>query len=260
MASAQSSAFRSPAGYAANKPVQAAFPAPTMGIPGLPTVPAIDDARAPNATGRSWLQTLLTNLPGKYNPALGAARDNARANLAGYGGVTFRDDDPNTAEREDLLPGFDPNAPLGQREKNAVNAERNAANSQGMLESSFANQAIGGALTRLNEEKRAIVANFASQINSVISAQASEATSHIRDWVGLYGEDSRWLVDNPPPTPPPPPPHPGDPAGWTPAQMAAAPPEQNMTYSDFLRGRKSTKALAMQWDAKFNRNRRFGGA
>ena len=202
MASARSSSFRSQPGYVTRPVISSAYPAPSMSIPAIPTVPGIDDARAPNAIGRGWIQTQLSNLPGKYNPALGLARDNARAQLAGYGGVTFRDDDPNTPEREDLQVSFDPNAKLGQREKNTVDNERNQANAAGMMESSFNDKNIGAALTRLNEEKRAIVNNFAGQINSVLTQQAGETTSLITDWTRLYGEDSRWLIDNPPPTPP----------------------------------------------------------
>jgi hypothetical protein len=38
-----------------------------------------------------------------------------------------------------------------------------------------------------------------------------------------------------------------------------APRQQpSMSYKEFLRGRKSTKALAHQWDKKFNYGQRFG--
>lgn len=201
MPSARSSAMRSTPGYVVRPTVSA--PAPVFSLPQIPNVPQIDDARAPRAYLRDHIaRNVLPSLAGRYAPAFTQSRENARARLAGYGGVTFRDDDPNTPEREDLSVNFDPNAPLGQREKNAVDTERDQANMRGLASSSFANRAIGGALTRMNEEKRAIVNQFSSEINAVIEAQATEATSHITDWMRLYGEDSRWLVDNPPPAPP----------------------------------------------------------
>jgi hypothetical protein len=74
----------------------------------------------------------------------------------------------------------------------------------------------------------------------------------------LWGEDARWIADNPPPAPLPVN-LPEDPGTWTPDFMAAQPAKSSMTYSDFLKGRKSTGALARQWDSAYNYGRRFGG-
>lgn len=295
MASAWSAALRAVPGFITG--TKTSSQAPTFTAPQIPTVPAIDDARAPNALGRSWLATQLGNLPGKYNPMMSAARDDAKYRLAGYGGVSFGEDNPATPEREDLQVSFDPNAGMGQREKQAVRAEDNAANARGLLSSSFRNQAVGGALVRMSEEKRNIVNQFSAGINNILGQQAAEQTSHIADWVKMYGEDSRWLADNPPPPPPAWVAPPGtvgelwrgvgtpDEAtlrnmypglefqtrysangettviGTPPAQQQTSPAataKAAMTYSDFLKGRKSTKALAKAWDDKYNSNRRFG--
>lgn len=192
------------------RPVVTGVPMPPITMPSIPAVPAIDDARAPNATNRAWLQARLGALPGRYNPLLGQVRLGAQHALAGYGGFRWHEDDPGTAEREDLrAPDYDPNAPLGERQKQAVRAERNAANARGMLSSSFTGQAIGSALTRLNEEARGIVQQYASQINQILGQQSTETTDIVTDWTRLYGEDARFLVENPPPALPPPPPAPG---------------------------------------------------
>lgn len=293
MASAWSAALRAIPGFITG--TKTSSTAPTFTAPTIPTVTPIDDARAPNALGRSWVATQLGNLPGKYNPLLSQARDEAKYRLAGYGGVSFGEDNPATPEREDLQVSFDPNAPMGQREKQAVRAEDNAANARGLFSSSFRNQMVGGALVRMSEEKRNIVNQFAAGINNILGQQAAEQTSHIADWVKMYGEDSRWLADNPPP----PPPAYVAPSGttgavlWkgvgTPDEAAlrgmypnqdfrteytrngetvvigtnprevpssqTAPP--TMTYADFLKGRKSTAALAKAWDEKYNGGRRF---
>ena len=266
MASAWSSALRAIPGYITGSKTSST--APTFTAPSIPKdLPQIDDARAPNFLSRDWVSKQLGNLPGKYNPMMDAARNDAKYRLAGYGGVSFGSDNPATPEREDLQVSFDPNAPLGQREKQAVRAEDNAANARGLFSSSFRNQAVGGALVRMSEEKRNIVNQFSAGINAILGQQASEMTSHIGDWVKMYGEDSRWLADNPPPAPPPPP-------GGTFADQVALKDQQaaenvayytarqasgpTMTYADFLKGRKSTAALARAWDSKFNGNKRFG--
>lgn len=202
MASLWSSALRQSPGYG-SAAAPTSSPAPTISLPSLPAMPSIDDARAPNAAGRTWLGQQLAGLPGRYTPIIDQARVNARAQLAGYGGVTIKDDNSVT---------FDPNARLGQKEKQAVQGAENVANSRGLLFSSFANKDIGAALVRMNEEKRAIVNQFAASINNTLMAQASEATSLVSDWVRMYGEDSRYLLENPPPSPvapvPEPPPDP----------------------------------------------------
>lgn len=269
MASAWSAALRAVPGFLTGSKTSST--APTFTAPSIPTMPAIDDARAPNALNRSWLSTQIANLPGKYNPMLEAARNDAKYRLAGYGGVSFGQDDPSTPQREDLQVSFDPNAKMGEREKQAVRAEDNSANARGLLFSSFRNQAVGAALVRMSEEKRDIVNQFSAGINSVLAQQANETTSYIGDWVKMFGEDSRWLADNPPPPPPVAPGHSFEDAqaydqaardrvaaSQDPTNPANKAPGPVMTYTDFLKGRKSTKALAQAWDQKYNGGRRFG--
>lgn len=176
---------------------------PSMVMPAMPTLPKIDDARAPNAVGRDWLNQRLANLPGKYNPMLTDVRTGAQHALAGLGGWTWQNDNPATPEREDLaVPTKDPNAALGARETSAVWDQRFAANARGLLDSSFANKAVGSALLKLNEEAKSVVNQYATGIKNVIAGQQAETTDIITDLTKLYGEDARWLADNPPPKPP----------------------------------------------------------
>ena len=300
MASAWSAALRAIPGYITGSKTSST--APTFTAPSIPKdLPQIDDARAPNFLSRDWVSKQLGNLPGKYNPLASAARDDAKYRLAGYGGVSFGEDDPATPEREDLRVSFDPNAPLGQREKQAVRAEDNAANARGLFSSSFRNQMVGNALVRMSEEKRNIVNQFSAEINRIDAQRVGEINSHISDWVRMFGEDSRWLADNPPPPPPAwvapsgtkdgvlwkgvgtpdegtlkgmypglnfetqytrdgqtvvvgirPPDNPPAPSN------TAGPTGPTMTYADFLKGRKSTPALAKAWDQRYNGGKRFG--
>lgn len=202
MASAFSASLRALPAYTPGPAMKPVTP-PAMVMPQMPTLPKIDDARAPNAVGRDWLNQRLANLPGKYNPMLTDVRTGAQHALAGLGGWTWQDDNPDTPEREDLaVPTKDPNAALGARETAAVWDQRAAANARGLLDSSFANKAVGSALLKLNEEAKAVVNQYAAGIKQVISAQQGETTDIITDLTRLYGEDSRWLAENPPPKPP----------------------------------------------------------
>ena len=203
-------------------PYSPAFPR-MLAPPQLPAVPAIDDARAPGAVERSIIQSELTNLPGKYAGQLTAARANAQANLAGYGGWSWGKDNPATPQREDLLVGFDASRGPDEREKQAVQGERAKANERGALYSSQANQSIGAALQRLSLEAQNVVTQYAGQISSLLSEQMSETGNLVNQWTRLYGEDSRWLADNPPPPPPAPvaaPPAPAPPAPAAPKPVS----------------------------------------
>lgn len=169
----------------------------------LPSVPQIDDARAPNAIAREQLRMQLGQLPGQYNAQLTGIRANAQQSLAGYGGYKFREDNPNTPEREDMVLDFDAGSGLGEREKLAVRGERNAANSRGMLYSSFANQNIGQAVQRLSLEAQQIANQYARAVNGVESDYASQVANITGQYARLYGKDASFLIENPPPTPDP---------------------------------------------------------
>lgn len=178
---------------------------PAMTAPAMPALPQIDDARAPNALGRQLLTQQLGNLPGLYNPQFSAVRGQAQEALAGYGGWRFADDDPSTAAREDLaVPTRDPSKGLGAREQQAVHGQRAQYSARGMLDSSFANRAVGAAIGQLNEEAKGIVRQYAAGISGIIDNQRERTTDIITDMVRLYGEDARWLAENPPPKQPSP--------------------------------------------------------
>ncbi len=201
MASYASTSLRNPAGYAPRASTTAYQP-PTFAMPTLPQLPQIDDARAPNAAARAWLGQQLGQLPGLVNPRLTNIRAGAQQALKGYGGWKFREDDPSTPEREDLILDFDGNAGTGEREKQAVRGERSAANSRGMLESSFANQNIGQALQRLSLEAQQVANQYAKAILDEQTSYASQVSQITGQWVSLYGQDSQWLMEHPPPPPP----------------------------------------------------------
>lgn len=201
--SPQSAALRSAPGYAPRPSVQTAFPAPVPQIPSLPQLPQLDDARAPNAVSRQLLANQLGQIPQLGNARLTNIRAGAQQALAGYGGWKFREDDPSTAEREDMLVEFDAGMGLGEREKQAVRGVRAAMNARGALYSSETNQNIGQAVQRLQDEARAIVNQYAAAVNDELTNQANQASQITAQWAQLYGQDALYLAENPPPPPDP---------------------------------------------------------
>jgi hypothetical protein len=202
VASYGTSSLRQSPGYARRASTTAYTP-PTFAMPNLPPMPTLaGDARAPGYTERTWLGQQLGQMPGLMNPRLTQARAGAQQALTGYGGWKFREDNPSTPEREDLVLDFDGNAGPGEREKQAARGEQNAANARGMLESSFANQNVGQALQRLSLEAQQVANQYAASIKDIYDstyAQAAQITGQIAN---LYGQDSAWMVDHPPPPPP----------------------------------------------------------
>ena len=257
MASYASSSLRSRPGYVRRASTTSYTP-PTFATPTLPTLPQIDDARAPHAAERTWLGQQLGQLPGLVNPRLTNIRAGAQQALAGYGGWKFRQDDPSTPEREDLILDFDGNARPGEREKQAVRQEQSAANARGMLESSFANQNVGQALQRLSLEAQQIANQYAKSILDEQTSYASQVAQITGQWVNLYGQDSQWLMDNPPPPPPNPEvapdgriaPAPG--YKYDPASNAFTPPDFGPRGPDriVMSGNRLTPAQIKRWEAQ----------
>lgn len=201
--SPRSYSLRSPAGYGSAPSSTNIVRAPTYRAPSLPQVPQIDDARAPNSATRAWLAGQLGELPNQLNANLTNIRAGAKQALTGYGGWKFRQDDPNTPEREDLILDFDAGMGLGEREKLAVRGERNASNSRGTLYSSFTDQNIGQAVQRLSLEAQQIATQYASSIQSAQTNYANQVANITGQWTQLYGQDAAFLAENPPPPPDP---------------------------------------------------------
>jgi hypothetical protein len=198
MASAQSMALRSVPGYAPKPAVSAAYSPTYPTTPDIPAAPDYGGRTNPATAGRQqWITTQLGSLPGKYAPILGASKAQAKAGLAGYGGWSFKTDDPSTPQDESLLLEYDPSKGLGEKEKQAVQGEDAGANARGLLSSSFRNKAVGAALQRMNEQARAVVNQYAAQIASTLGQQQSERSQLTGELVSLFGEDAAYFAENP---------------------------------------------------------------
>lgn len=140
--------------------------------------------------------------------AFSQARTGAQNALRGYGGVSFRQDDPSTPNvDESLMMDYQPDQ-LGRNERQAVLAARAQANARGMLSSGFGDQLIGSALQRVGEEARAVVNQYSRQINEISDRFFDPLTGLVNTTLGqiegLYGADARWAADQEGLRPPPP--------------------------------------------------------
>jgi hypothetical protein len=161
---------------------------------------------------------------------LGRARNNTRDALRGFGGVSFRTDDPSTPNvDESLMMDYRPDQ-LGRNERQAVLQARAQANARGMLSSGFGDQMIGSALQRVGEQARAIVNQYSNQINEIADRNLDPLTGVANQTLlqigSLYGSDAQWALNQeelrPPPPPPPPAPEPPPPPPPPSPQMPAA--------------------------------------
>ena len=201
--SPQSAAMRSAPGYAPRpSPTRVVTPSAPP-VPQLPQLPQLDDARAPNAVSRQLLANQLGQLPQLNNARLTNIRAGAQQALAGYGGWKFREDDPSTPQREDLELEFDAGLGLGEREKTAVRGVRAQMAARGGLYSSETNQNMAQAVQRLQDEARAIANQYASAIMEEQTSYANQVSQITAQWAQLYGSDSLYLAENPPPPPDP---------------------------------------------------------
>lgn len=175
----------------------------TSGFAKLPTLPTLDTGRLFDGGFRlKNISQQIEGLGNKYNPYFTQAQAQAKQGLAGLGGWRFKQDDPSTAGVDESLQlEKDNNAPPGEREVQAVNAERFGANQAGLLHSSFAQKNIGNALQRLSLEAQAVVNQYSSQLMNISSQWSTDQQNLTTAWVTQYGEDFKWLAENPPPLP-----------------------------------------------------------
>ena len=217
------------------------------------TVTNFEGKAAPN---QGMIQSYLAKLygdgkvPGLNEVAagkFGKARNDLRDNLRGYGGFSFRQDDPNTKDvDESLMVDYAPDK-LGRNERQAVLAARAQANARGMISSGFGDQLVGAALQRVGEQARQIVNQYSQQIGQISDYYFDPNTGLQEKYLGeinsLYGADTTWQTEQEALRPPPPPPPPPAAPAPTPAQAAGNP-------AQFLEVANSGAYGSLAWTGK----------
>lgn len=214
-------------------------PAINIKMPEMPSLPAgldasvMGNAAAPNYAARNMYLGQLGSggsIATRYKGLMQARRDAAKAQTRGYGGINWRDDDPNTVEDESLTPSYESDK-MGQNERDAYNAAISRGSASGVTYSSAGDQLVGAALQRVSDEAAKTIAQYAGDINGYATAQLNESSTALSNYMSLYGSDAEWALRQTVP---------GTPAAPDPN---TAPPDQIVarggtvgTNNQFLRG------------------------
>lgn len=137
-------------------------------------------------------------LGGIFNPQRAGARAGAQDALAGIGGFSFKQDDPNTPEDESLVLQQDTNAALGQRQIDAVNQTRWAQNARGMLDSSQTSDRVGEALGNIGRFALGIARQYQGQLDQIAANEDQAAQGIIGDYQNVVSQGTAWALDHPP--------------------------------------------------------------
>lgn len=213
----------------------AAFGMPKVDIPQAPSVPTPPpvpglgewtrtDVPRPSAAQQQSIIDRLGALPGVYKGEREDLSGGLQRQLQGVGGYTLIQRDDGT-----MTWTYDPGAARrGQLQRQAVKGNQAQANAQGMLFSSFTDQAIGNALSQISAYAVDALRQYSSQIRLSYERQEAERFSLTGQLQDLIANDARWAIENPPPTPPEQFTHPpiSDPARFTPGERLWAGPSK----------------------------------
>lgn len=129
-----------------------------------------------------------------YLANMAAKRTDYAGKLAGYGGISFKTNDPSTTKDEQ----FDiqqQTGLTGQREVAGVQGATSSAASRG-IQGKARNLMIGAALQRVSEEARTIINQYATEISGTQPGGLAYELKQEQDrlvakWGDLYGKDAQ---------------------------------------------------------------------
>lgn len=134
------------------------------------------------------------SIAARYADLMQARQTRIAAAMRGYGGVSFRQDDPNTPENESLSPVYE-SGQMGQNERDAAKQAQAAAATRGIQYSSGGEQLIGAALQRVSNEARQMIDQYAGDLNQLATGQLTDQTNALNQYTSLYGTDAASMID-----------------------------------------------------------------
>ena len=133
-------------------------------------------------------QTGNTSVYQNFLKNLGSRRDTARAALMGYGGISFKGDDPSTPQDESLEIKQETGL-AGTKERAAAQGATAAGAATG-LRGRARQMMVGAALQRVSNEARAVINQYATDVNSMSDQFKERQDELIGRWNTLYGSDA----------------------------------------------------------------------
>jgi len=134
-------------------------------------------------------QTGNTSIYQNFLKNLGSRRDTARAALMGYGGISFKGDDPSTPQDESLEIKQETGL-AGTKERAAAQGATAAGAATG-LRGRARQMMIGAALQRVSNEARAVINQYAADVNTMSDEFKGRQDAIIGQWNTLYGSDAK---------------------------------------------------------------------
>lgn len=152
----------------------------------------------PNYATRAGLAAQLGTGPGsiseRYRGLMQARQARAAAELRGYGGISFNQkDDLSTPQNESLSPSYE-SGRMGQNENDAYKHALATGASRGIVYSTGGDQLVGSALQRVSEEARAVINQYAGDINGLATQQLTESQGVLTNYQNLYGSDAASML------------------------------------------------------------------
>jgi len=172
-------------------------------IPGQDQINAVDAkygaltdqaGYAPRSQIIEQLGTGPGSVGARYDALMQARQKNAAAQLRGYGGVSFAQDDLSTPDVNESLNTQYESGRLGQNERAAYKSATAAGAAKGIAYSTGGEQLVGSALQRVSEETRAVVMQYSQDINGLATQQLGEAQALLTQYTSLYGADSTAML------------------------------------------------------------------
>lgn len=133
-------------------------------------------------------QTGNTSIYQNFLKNLGSRRDTARAALMGYGGISFKGDDPSTPQDESLEIKQETGL-AGTKEVAGIQGATSSAAQSG-LRGRARQMMVGAALQRVSNEARAVINQYATDVNSMSDQFKERQDELIGRWNTLYGSDA----------------------------------------------------------------------
>ena len=135
-------------------------------------------------------QTGNTSIYQNFLKNLGSRRDTARAALMGYGGISFKGDDPSTPQDESLEIKQETGTGLSGTKERAAAQGATAAGAATGLRGRARQLMVGAALQRVSNEARAVINQYASDVSSMSTQFKERQDELIGRWNTLYGSDA----------------------------------------------------------------------
>lgn len=133
--------------------------------------------------------TKNTSIYKNFLKNLGSRRDTAKAALMGYGGISFKSDDLSTPQDESLEIKQETGL-AGTKEVAGAQGATSAAASSG-LRGRARQMMIGAALQRVSNEARAVINQYAADVNTMSDEFKGRQDAIIGQWNTLYGSDAK---------------------------------------------------------------------